>query len=218
MKEVFDFLSGELSPYEFKKIWYSNQNIRNWINNLIDLKTESPIRWIDIRGSMYRMAMYKQQVSVEEYIRNGDAFLEKNKRSFSKFETMGWNHEVIASVVIIAYPDAVITNKYLEARHYYYKVCSEYFGGEEVQTFIDDTLSAFWHEKGKVRITMAKKAIKDAFHLTNNKRPNWIQEPEWPMGKNSPMRFVSQSHNADLFKYVFEDVDTGEQRIVEQFA
>lgn len=218
MKEVFDFLSGELSPNEFKKIWYSNQNIRNWINNLIDLKTESPIRWIDIRGSSYRMAMYKQQVSVEEYIRNGDAFLEKNKRSFSKFETMGWNHEVIASVVIIAYPDAVITNKYLEAQHYYYKVCSEYFGGKEVQTFIDDTLSAFWHEKGKVRITMAKKAIKDAFHLTNNKRPNWIQEPEWPMGKNSPMRFVSQSHKADLFSYVFEDVDTGEQRTVVQFA
>ena len=32
------------------------------------------------------------------------------------------------------------------------------------------------------------------------------------------MRFISQSHEGDLFKYVFEDVDTGELRTIIQLA
>ena len=49
------------------------------------------------------------------------------------------------------------------------------------------------------------------------KRPCWIQGGEWPMGKNSPMQYIGRSKIPDGVKYIFQDVDTGEIREIEQF-
>ena len=37
------------------------------------------------------------------------------------------------------------------------------------------------------------------------------------MGKNSPMQYISRSKIPDGVKYIFQDVDTGEVRVIEQF-
>ena len=68
--------------------------------------------------------------------------------------------------------------------------------------------------------------IKELFHIESNKYPRWIQSPEWPIGENGvPMRFVSQKrkkgkeYETILYtEFLFEDVKTGEQRVVEQFT
>ena len=92
------------------------------------------------------------------------------------------------------------------------KIDLDYIGGIEtdnvVQTIIFNNSS---------RLSL-KKQLKHIFSCKNHKHPNWVQEPEWPMGVSSPMRFISQSHEGDLFKYVFEDVDTGELRTIIQLA
>ena len=59
--------------------------------------------------------------------------------------------------------------------------------------------------------------LKKAFHIEHSKRPYWIQGGEWPMGKNSPMQYISRSKIPDGVKYIFQDVDTGEIREIEQF-
>ena len=48
-------------------------------------------------------------------------------------------------------------------------------------------------------------------------RPHWIQGPEWPMGKNSPMKYLSRKRDGERVIFTFQDVDTGEIREVEQF-
>ncbi|MBO7763077.1 MAG: hypothetical protein J6T24_09795 [Clostridia bacterium] len=71
-----------------------------------------------------------------------------------------------------------------------------------------------------------KYSLKSLFHIESNKYPHWIQEAEWPMGEDGiPMKFISQKRRKGkhyetlLFtEFLFEDIKTGKQRIVEQFT
>ena len=63
----------------------------------------------------------------------------------------------------------------------------------------------------------AKRQLEELFHTEGGKKPRWIQGPAWPMGKQSPMRFVSQKRFSDGVDYVFEDADTGEQSVVREY-
>lgn len=72
--------------------------------------------------------------------------------------------------------------------------------------------------------TKRKKAVKEkvfeAFHLIENpKKPNWAQGADWPLGSNGkPMRFIERSKKkGELVCFTFEDVDTLERRIIEQY-
>ena len=62
--------------------------------------------------------------------------------------------------------------------------------------------------------------------IEGRKYPYWVQSPDWPIGTgNKPMRFVKlirakgKLYDQLMFTtYVFEDVDTGEQRTIDQFT
>lgn len=65
--------------------------------------------------------------------------------------------------------------------------------------------------------TTQKQFILKSFHVENSRyRPRWVQGPEWPMGKQSPMKFERQEKKGELVKYFFVDVDTGEEKVIEQ--
>lgn len=76
------------------------------------------------------------------------------------------------------------------------------------------------------RRQLCKERIKQAFHIEGNKFPRWVQGGEWPIGQNNkPMKFIGQKrkrgkgYDQMLYTlYTFEDVETGEQKIVEQFT
>ena len=71
-----------------------------------------------------------------------------------------------------------------------------------------------------------KELIKKEFHIVGTKYPRWVQGGEWPVSKSGkPMRFVEQKRKKGkeyqdvLYTiYVFEDLDTLEKRIIEQFT
>ena len=98
--------------------------------------------------------------------------------------------------------------------------CPEYIGGPEVDAsnILLDIYNRLPPGTETARKKEFKSQIKALFRCKGAKRPRWIQEAEWPMGKNSPMVFVSQSHSADVYLYVFEDADTGEKRTITQLA
>ena len=68
--------------------------------------------------------------------------------------------------------------------------------------------------------------MKELFPVTGKRFPRWVQEAEWPIAPSGkPMRFVEQKRGKgpeyDMTVYthfVFEDVDTGEIRVVDQFT
>ena len=62
--------------------------------------------------------------------------------------------------------------------------------------------------------------------MRDKKYPRWVQYAEWPASASGkPMRFVEQKKAKGkvyaeimLTHYTFEDVDTGEQRVIDQFT
>lgn len=217
MNQVFDFLAGRISPEDFKLMWYSDEKLRNWINELIDLKSPLDPTWDNYPYNGYRAAIHNYyNGSVEDFIRRSDEAEEKrNKKSIFR---IGWALNAIASVVIIAYPDVEITHKYDDEINFYLALCGDTFGGAEVEKVINDIIQEYPNSLSKSkRIKQAKQRIREVFHI-ENRYPKWIQEPDWPMGEKSPMRFISQLHEGDLYRFVFEDVDSGALRTIIQLA
>lgn len=70
---------------------------------------------------------------------------------------------------------------------------------------------------GSSKVAAGKETLWNAFHIKDRKFPRWVQEADWPMGKNSPMEYLGQRKDGELVALRFRDVDTGEERIVEQF-
>ena len=82
---------------------------------------------------------------------------------------------------------------------------------------IEETLKQFPSTMGKTaRKKAAKAAIKELFHIQGNRYPIWVQEPEWPMGKYSPMAYLDRKRDGELMVFTFQDVDTLKMREVEQ--
>lgn len=119
---------------------------------------------------------------------------------------------------ILNHSDVQCTKKYSEMFELYLDVVKDCFDGYEVHHVVEriiiDTMSITPKSK---RVKVARMAVYTSFHVENNKRPRWIQGPEWPMGKNSPMLFSVQRQCGEFVEFVFHDVDTNEQRIIKQY-
>ena len=73
MNQVFDFLAGRISPEDFKLMCYSDEKLRNWINELIDLKSPLDPTWDNYPYNGYRAAIHNfYNGSVEDFIRRSD--------------------------------------------------------------------------------------------------------------------------------------------------
>lgn len=137
-------------------------------------------------------------------------------------------HGMLSNVLAMAFPNEKITiDETLHCRYsFMLDACPEYIGGEDVEELLELILESLPKELSRTeKIKLYKEKVKTAFHIEKNKYPRWIQEAEWPMGKNNiPMRFLSQKQKKENSyetilhtEFLFEDTSTGEQRIVEQF-
>lgn len=109
------------------------------------------------------------------------------------------------------------------------EVCPEYIEGYEIdEAGIIEAIIAQVPEslpKGK-RKKQIKDLIKKEFHIEGTKYPRWIQGGEWPVSKSGkPMRFIEQKrkkgkeYSTMLYtQFFFEDVETGEIRVIDQFT
>lgn len=216
MQIVFDYLTGKIHSEEFKAAWYSDPEIGQWLENLVDLKSGPTSTWDNAPYPEFRIAIYKHyDGSVLKLIEASETASSKSR--MPKWVDIGWYFEAIASIVTVAYPEIKPTSFYDDEKDYFLSVVGDYLGGPEVENQIADLLNRFPRSMGKgKRKKAAKVAIREYFHLMGSKYPRWVQEPEWPMGTNTPMEFVSQKKNGEQVLFTFRDVDTDEIRIVEQ--
>ena len=215
MNIIFNFLEGNVSFDEFWKAWTADQALRNWLDNLVDLKQELPEEWLaDKNYCGIRLVIHRHYGGSASAFINSSPYPDKH---VPKCLSISAKYDTLAAVVLLAYPELKTTAKYKEQEDYYFSVVSDYFDGEEVIPIIERTLLSIPNNIGKTkRIKAAKKALKDAFHVEGMAYPRWVQEPEWPMGKNSPMKFERQEKLGELVRFYFVDVDTGEHRVIEQ--
>lgn len=115
-------------------------------------------------------------------------------------------------------PDFPFTTIYRDRFDLYLDSIRDCFDGPEVRNCVENIIKQAFALKTKTaQRKYANEEIKKVFHVADQKRPRWMQGPEWPMGANTPMRFLSQKRTGEVTQYRFEDVDTQQQRLVEQF-
>jgi hypothetical protein len=107
--------------------------------------------------------------------------------------------------------------------------CPSYIGGPEVENagIFEKLLTILPLDATyKQRTKLFKNAALELFHIDGKNCPRWINGPEWPISSTGkPLRFTSQKKRKDIeydtilyTDYFFEDVDTGEVRVVSQFT
>lgn len=109
----------------------------------------------------------------------------------------------------------------------------EYIGGGDAEAeraigeIIDSIIASVPEDMPAAkRKKLIKEKIKEAFPCKTKKYPRWVQGEEWPISAGGkPMRFIEQKRKKGKeykdtlhTEFYFEDIDTGEIRIVEQFT
>lgn len=217
MQIVLDYVSGKVGRDELKEAWYSNPEIGQWLDSLIDLKNAPREEWNAAPYSYIRHAVHKHYGgSVLKFIEASEAFDGANSYK-PKWLDILWHFRAITAIVVIAFPEIVPTSFYEEEALFYQNAVGDYIGGPEVEAYIDDVLAAFPNTMAKTkRIKAAKAALRSHFPVSGNRYPRWCQEPEWPMGESAPMIFVSQKRCGERVTFTFQDPVTGAIRQVEQ--
>lgn len=218
MQIVLDYIRGRIPAAKFKKEWYSNPAIGQWLDSLIDLKSPPQEEWNTLPYQFIRLAIHKHYGgSVVKFIETSDHFHSQHPNT-PKWLDIKWHFDSIAAIIVVAYPEIIPTTYYEEEASYHRNAVGDYLGGPEVEEYIDNILESFPRDMGKTKRTKAAKTeLKSRFHISGNQYPRWAQEAEWPMGTQSPMMFVSQKRTGEQVVFTFQDVDTGEIRMIEQY-
>ena len=218
MQIVLDYIRGRIPADEFKKEWYTNPSIGEWLDSLVDLKSPLNEKWSNLPYNYLRFAIHKHyDGSCAKFIEASDSFHTQHPNT-PKWLDIKWHFDAIAAIIVVAFPEIVPTTYYEEEASFYQNAVGEYLGGPEVEQYIGDILESFPRNMGKTkRLKAAKTELKSRFHISGNQYPRWAQEAEWPMGTQSPMMFVSQKRTGDLVVFTFQDADTGEIRMIEQY-
>ncbi len=217
MQIVFDFITGIIPFDDFYEFYQNNPSVSAWLNQLTDFQKPYPPvieRSISFR-SVYNI-MRKKDGKISDYL--AKTVYPSELKGFDLAATqLEWFAEV-TTPVLMAYPDLKPTRLYDRNVDYYLNAAGNSIGGNEVADYVNQILDQFPPTmKVSERTRAGKEALWNAFHIKDRKFPRWVQEADWPMGKNSPMEYLGQRKDGELVALRFRDVDTGEERIVEQF-
>ncbi len=223
-KYLIDFAEGRISTPDFIKYSQEHPEILDFLTKIADPKFKTTV----VHKTIGENGM--PQYVAEELSFDAKLFIdEQRKRANGSLELHLNIHGLFSSVLVTAFPDYnIVVDETLRNKHLFMlDACPEYIGGEEVDDLLVDLLQTLPDNLSKTKkVKLYKEQLKSLFHIESNKYPRWIQEAEWPMGEDGiPMKFISQkrkkgkSYDTMLFtEFLFEDVKTGKQRIVEQFT
>ena len=208
LKYILDFAAGKYSYAEFETLFQLNPEI--W-DRAQELLTEEMIA--DPEHPVWSWTLRSRLEPNGFAVRS--ACLAFGYDQFGQGNT--WY--ILSRLVRFHFPDAKIKEPVEESGgDLMGRLGLEDLGGPEVDDLIRAIVDEYRDVRpAKERNKLIKQKLKEAFHVKPRKKPDWAQEPEWPMGVNSPMEFVAKEQEGDWVRYVFQDADTGEERAVEQY-
>lgn len=217
MQVVFDFISGNISFDEFWKEYEQNPQIGEWIDCLTDFSGDPPPKIV--KDSRLLVIYRAVPIGFDGHILGMMAHSPYPPTdSYPAARRKCRIFDMILAAVTAKYPDVKPTKCYRQDDDYYYKALGNSIGGNEVMDYAASVLDQFPRTmKAAERVKAGKEALWKAFHIEDRKFPRWVQGADWPMGKNSPMEYLGLKRDGEQVSLRFRDVDTGEERIVEQF-
>jgi len=202
-----DFTEGRISVPEMLARTEENPELLDWLTAIADPNV-SAVRPFDA----------KRQIQL--YVYDGVGSSSELGRHLNI-------HSLFSRIVMAAFPgEGIAMDMTLEKKlDFMYDACPQYIGGPEVNHLLDALLEEIPAELSKAkRVKLYKEKVKSLFPMAGKKYPRWVQEAEWPLAPSGkPMRFVEQKKGKDYkttmqTHFLFEDVDTGETRTIEQFT
>jgi len=213
VKEVFDFLAGELPIDEFIKQWKADQRIVDWLQQIIDDTNDSYDNMNDQPYCLYRNAIVNfHKGSVSSFTKN----IYNTQYGLDRIAEHSAIFNTVYSIVKVVFPDIPITTIYTEQFDLCLYALGESIGGPEVENCIGDVMEEVFALPARGRKKMAREKIRAMFPC-EKRYPFWAQEPEWPMGEQRPMKFLYRKRDEDKVDFIFKDVDTGKLRVVTQY-
>jgi len=210
MEILIDFMSGKISAPAFMLEAKTNKELQNAINSLIpDEAKYNPSHelWHDFSYS----ALLPYDFILYSYIKATKKISNELGECLNIFGN-------IERFYTYSYPDAYISDYYEKSYNLLLDVAGEAFEGKDVDSIVESIVKSVLSCKTKKeRISKAKQMLKETFHVEDNKKPRWIQGGEWPMGVNSPMKYIGRKKIEDGAVFIFQDVDSGEKKEVVQY-
>lgn len=222
---VFDFVAGVVHPKVFIETLDQHPEIYDWLQSIVPEGL-----------TCYENRMVLDRFGDEEPISVEIPYDIRIviKQNLEDVHRDRWGlylniHHNISKLLTKAFPnESIHISDEIEKRfNFGLTAVPGYLGGTDVANFIDDIIDSIPQNLSEtVRVRLCKEKLREQFHIEGKNIPRWIQEPEWPMGEDGiPMKFIVQkrkrgkAYGTMLFtEFVFEDVKTKKQRIVEQFT
>lgn len=222
---VFDFVAGSVHPKEFIETLEQHSEICDWLQSIVPegLTCYENRMVLDRFGEEEPVSI---EIPYDIRIVMTDLLDDLPNDRWGTYLNI---HSEIAELLETSFPseDIEISDEIEETFDLILTAVPEYIGGKEVANIIDDIVDSLPQNLSKtVRTKLCKEKLREQFHIEQSKYPRWIEHPEWPVGEDGvPMKFISQkakkgkAYQTMLHtEFLFEDVKTGEQRIIEQFT
>ncbi|MBQ8834276.1 MAG: hypothetical protein IJ001_05060 [Oscillospiraceae bacterium] len=222
-----DFAEGKISVSEMLKQTEERPELLEWLTKIADPKFKTYTTQTEIGKDFYVCHPpiehpFNAKLQIQVYVYEGQGSRSRLGRYLNV-------HSLFSRVITTAFPDdAIAVDKTLDEKFcFMLDACPQYIGGPEVDHFLDELLEEIPAGLSKTRrIRLYKEKIKALFPLAGKKYPHWVQDAEWPISPSGkPMRFVEQKRKKGkeyaqtlYTHFIFEDVDTGEVRIIDQFT
>ncbi len=204
------FLSGEMNIQDFKKLYNENNEIKTTIDSIISNDAKESPDYPLWKNVSYE-ALKENGFSLTKCLEGDGAFNGSLGDDYNL-------HNLLSTFYIFYHPDFKPTDLYEKRFEFYLEVVGEYYEGPEVRSLLNSIIRENLSITPKTkRIRETKAMLKMVFHTEDGNRPYWIQGAEWPMGKNSPMKYLKRVRLGEKVDYYFEDTDTNDLRVITQY-
>lgn len=211
MKIIKDLLLGKCDPTTFMRNYMDSDELHEFVQNLIPKAAIEDPNHEYWKKCILRSGLECYNFDVREMLYSHCGFGERDEEQREIFNT-------IRALYVWINPTQKCTKMYDDRINFLIELESDCFGGPEVSDIIKTIANEFWQVKPKsIRKKEAKAQIERIFHIQGKVKPRWVHGPQWPMGKSSPMAFVTQKRAENCVIYEFRDVDTGDTRVVKQY-
>lgn len=216
MEKTFwiDFVEGRISVDEMLHKIEENKNLVDWFGGIVSPDEKMYIvNNVVLNNGCDDAKIETMKFDLERYLQEQ---LKSRKTTLAKHLNI---FSTISHIVIKAFPNENIKvdEKLKKKFDFILDSCPDYVGGNEADKLVDE----LYNENQDISKKQFKEKIKMLFNIEKGKYPRWIQSSEWPISASGkPMKFVRQvtDKSTQITKFVFEDVDTKQETIIEQYS
>ena len=212
---VVDYIEGRVEPAIFEQMLCEDVALYDFLQSLVPCGKE--IGDYDVQLGEYKVEPYTINGILKQY----EALDQGGPKGTPAYHY--YIHTEIVNLVRTAFPDMQITpdDKPKQRKWLAMEACPDYIGGKEVaeNNIIGKILDGIPQELSKTKkLQEAKARIKAVFHIEGKNYPRWIQPPEWPVKNGVPLKYIKTIKiESEYVQHYFEDVASGEIRVVDDF-